>query len=70
MLRRAGLEINDPEGIKEFAKCFGLTMPDFKIVQPAQPGASGGPGGANAAPKNVSGKKESGESQRKVAGEG
>lgn len=68
LLRRAGLEITDKEGVKEFAKHFGLTMPDFNIVEPAQPGTASG--GTNAEPKGTDGKKKPTESQRKVAGDG
>jgi hypothetical protein len=69
LLRRAGLEITDKEGVKEFAKHFGLTMPDFNIVEPAQPGTASA-GGTNAEPKGATGKPSKGESQRKPAGEG
>lgn len=69
LLRRAGLEITDTEGVKEFAKHFGLMMPDFDIVEPAQPGTAGGVGGMNAEPKGSKPSKSS-ESLRKPAGDG
>jgi len=66
VLRRAGYKAVDKKSLEEFAQAFGFKLPEFEIVEPAQPGSAGG---TNAEPKGTK-PTSPGESQRKPAGEG